>query len=153
MPAIEGSGKYNSSFRVYTFVGGDCATSPLRFWRQEASAGILGGTIPQRERGVVRGEDLVWHLLSTGRAEALRGSFDGAVKRIPEHPSGIVAALEPGDLIAYEMKGQICHVAVVVGKDPSGYVTIASHTSDRLFFPWDMGWNDSTVFWLLKVVY
>ena len=61
--------------------------------------------------------------------------------------------MEPGDLIGYETKGQISHVAVVVGKDPSGYVTIASHTSDRLFFPWDMGWNDSTVFWLIKITY
>ena len=48
---------------------------------------------------------------------------------------------------------EICHVAVVVGKDPAGYVTIASHTADRLFFPWDVGWNDTTVFWLLKIVY
>lgn len=155
VPAIEGSGKYNSSFRVYTFVGGDCANF--------ASQVLEAGGLPQGHgwhytsegsAAWVRGEDLVWHLLSTGRAKRLyAGSFDGAVKRTPEHPSGIVAALEPGDLIAYEMKGQICHVAVVVGKDPSGYVTIASHTSDRLFFPWDMGWNDSTVFWLLKVVY
>lgn len=61
--------------------------------------------------------------------------------------------LEPGDIIAYEIRGQIYHVAVVVGKDPRGYVTIASHTSDRLYFPWDLGWDQSTVFWFIKISY
>lgn len=155
VPVIEGSGKYNPDYKVYTFVGGDCAN----FASQVLQAGGLkegyGWHYTSEGSALwVRGEDLIWHLISTGRAEKIySGTFSGAVKRTPEYPYGAVSSLEPGDLIGYETKGQISHVAVVVGKDPSGYVTIASHTSDRLFFPWDMGWNDSTVFWLIKITY
>ncbi|HHY45416.1 MAG TPA: amidase domain-containing protein [Firmicutes bacterium] len=155
VPVIEGSGKYSPDYRVYTFAGGDCANF--------ASQVLLAGGLKQGygwhytsegSASWVRGEDLIWHLLSTGRAEKLySGTYAGAVKHTPEHPHGAVSLLEPGDLIGYETKGQICHVAVVVGKDPAGYVTIASHTSDRLFFPWDVGWNDNTVFWLIKITY
>jgi len=155
VPALEGSGKYNPNYRVYTFVGGDCAN----FASQVLQAGGLEQGYgwhytSEGSASWVRSEDLVWHLLSTGRAKRIyTGDFAGAVRRTPEHPAGIIGEMEPGDIIAYELKGEICHVAVVVGKDPSGYVTIASHTSDRLFFPWDMGWNDNTVFWLIKIVY
>lgn len=155
VPVINGSGKYNPDYRVYTFVGGDCAN----FASQVLHAGGLRQGYgwhytSEGSASWVRGEDLIWHLLSTGRAEKIyTGTFAGAVKRTSEYPRGAVSVLEPGDLIGYETGGQICHVAVVVGKDPSGYVTIASHTSDRLFFPWDMGWNDNTVFWLIKITY
>lgn len=153
VPAIEGSGKYNPRFRVYTFAGGDCAN----FASQVLEAGGLtqGYGWHYTSEGSpswVRGEDLVWHLLATGRGKRLySGTFAGAVKRTAEYPEGIASELEPGDLIAYECKGQISHVAVVVGKDSAGYVTVASHTADRLFFPWDLGWNDNTVFWLIKI--
>jgi hypothetical protein len=153
VPAVEGSGKYNPDYRVYTFLGGDCAN----FASQVLQAGGLKQGYgwhytSEGSASWVRGEDLIWHLLSTGRGERIyTGTFAGAVKRTPEHPSGVVATLEPGDIIGYETKGQVCHVAVVIGKDPRGYVTIASHTTDRLFFPWDMGWNDQTVFWFVKI--
>ncbi len=155
VPAVEGSGRYNPAYKVYTFAGGDCAN----FASQVLHAGGLKQGYgwhytSEGSAAWVRGEDLVWHLLSTGRAERIySGDFSGAVEPTAEYPYGAVSVLEPGDLIAYETKGQICHVAVVVGKDPAGYVTIASHTADRLFFPWDVGWNDTTVFWLLKIVY
>ncbi len=153
VPAMEGSGKYNPDYRVYTFLGGDCAN----FASQVLQAGGLKQGYgwhytSEGSAAWVRGEDLIWHLLSTGRGKRIyTGTFAGAVKRTPEHPFGVVATLEPGDIIGYETKGQVCHVAVVLGKDPRGYVTIASHTTDRLYFPWDMGWNDQTVFWFVKI--
>ncbi len=102
----------------------------------------------------------MWHLLSSGRGYRIfRGKFGEAVsasqslqgEASPELSP--VDRLELGDIIAYEIKGEIHHVAVVVGKDPRGYVTIASHTADRLYFPWDLGWSENTVFWFIKISY
>lgn len=148
-------GRYNARYRVYTYLGGDCAN----FASQVLSAGGVpqGGGWHYTGEGStawVQGESLVWHLLSSGKGQRLfRGDYQEAVKPRDGCPDGIVSLLEPGDIIAYETKGQICHVAVVVGKDPRGYVTIASHTADRLHFPWDLGWDKETVFWFIKIVY
>ncbi len=70
-----------------------------------------------------------------------------------DDPAGVAALLEPGDVIGYQTKGEICHVAVVVGADPVGYPTIVSHTADRLYFPWDLGWDKGTIFWFIKITY
>lgn len=153
--SLPDGGRYNPKFKVYTFLGGDCAN----FASQVLEAGGIdqgGGWYYAGEGSTawVQGESLVWHLLSSGKAVLLfRGSYGDAVKPRDDFPAGYIGALEPGDIIAYETGGQICHVAVVVGKDPKSYVTIASHTADRLYFPWDMGWDKTTVFWLIKVVW
>ncbi len=159
--ALPDGGRYNSKYRVYTFIGGDCANF--------ASQVLHAGGIPQGQgwhytkegrTAWVQSESLVWHLLSSGRGYRIfRGKFGEAVsasqslqgEASPELSP--VDRLELGDIIAYEIKGEIHHVAVVVGKDPRGYVTIASHTADRLYFPWDLGWSENTVFWFIKISY
>jgi len=88
---------------------------------------------------------------AAGATGLFRGKFGEAGPGT--EAESVVSQLEPGDIIAYEIKGQIYHVAVVVGKDPRGYATIASHTADRLYFPWDLGWDESTVFWFVKISY
>lgn len=150
---LPGGGKYNGKYKIYTFAGGDCAN----FVSQVLHAGgiPMGHGWHYTKEGStawVQSESLVWHLLSSGRGLRLfRGTFSEAGSGVqPESPAG---RLEPGDIIAYEKKGQVSHVAVVVGKDPRGYVTIASHTADRLYFPWDLGWDDSAVFWFIKITY
>ncbi len=151
--ALPDGGKYNPKYRIYTFAGGDCANF--------ASQVLHAGGIPkghgwhytkEGSTAWVQSESLVWHLLSSGRGYRLfRGKFGEAGPGT--EAESVVSQLEPGDIIAYEIKGQIYHVAVVVGKDPRGYVTIASHTADRLYFPWDLGWDESTVFWFVKISY
>ncbi|MGI6163795.1 MAG: amidase domain-containing protein [Bacillota bacterium] len=159
--ALPDGGRYNSKYRVYTFVGGDCANF--------ASQVLHAGGIPQGQgwhcakegsTAWVQSESLVWHLLSSGRGYRIfRGKFAEAVSasQILQGEASTamppVDRLEPGDIIAYEVKGEIHHVAVVVGRDPRGYVTIASHTADRLYFPWDLGWSESIVFWFIKISY
>lgn len=175
--ALPDGGKYNSKYRVYTFVGGDCAN----FASQVLDAGGVpqgGGWHYMKEGSTawVQSESLVWYLLSSGRGyRVFRGKFGEAVSEPVSEPSlepaekplsmptspalstspamPPVGQLEPGDIIAYEVKGEIHHVAVVAGRDPRGYVTIASHTADRLYFPWDLGWSENTVFWFIKISY
>lgn len=151
--ALPEGGKYNPKYKIYTFAGGDCAN----FASQVLHAGgiPMGGGWNYIKEGTtawVQSESLVWHLLSSGTGYRLfRGTFSEAGSGI--QPESAAGQLEPGDIIAYEKKGQLYHVAVVAGKDPRGYVTIVSHTADRLYFPWDLGWDDSTVFWFIKITY
>lgn len=151
--ALPEGGKYNPKYKIYTFTGGDCAN----FASQVLHAGgiPMGGGWHYTKEGStawVQSESLVWHLLSSGMGRRLfRGTFSEAGSGI--HPDSVASQLEPGDVIAYEIKGQLYHVAVVAGRDPRGYITIVSHTADRLYFPWDLGWDDSTVFWFIKITY
>jgi hypothetical protein len=88
----------------------------------------------------------------TGR-RVYRGTFAGALLPSPDEPRGAIGLLKPGDVIGYESGGEVAHVAVVTGVDPSGWPIIASHTADRLYVPWDLGWGSDTVFWFIHIVY
>ncbi len=162
--SLKQGGRYNLEYNVYSFPGGDCAN----FASQVLTAGGLpqeGGWRYDRRRDEgstawVRSDSLVWHLLSSGRAECtFKGRFRDLFKKRGQEkdedpPFAFTRSLlSEGDIIAYTRDGEICHVAVVVGFDPLGYPLIASHTSDRLFFPFDLGWTETTVFWFLHITY
>lgn len=158
--SLEEGGRYNLEYRVYSFPGGDCAN----FASQVLTAGGLpedGGWRYDRARDEgstswVRSESLVWHLLASGTG---RCTFRGRFSDLFEDEDGtprfarIRRLLSEGDIVAYEKGGEIVHVAVVVDFDPLGYPLVASHTADRLFFPFDLGWTDSTVMWFIHIVY
>ena len=62
--------------------------------------------------------------------------------------------LLPGDYIAYERKGKVCHISVVTGADSKGYTLVNSHNTDRYRVPWDLGWSNSNIrFRLVRVHY
>lgn len=153
--SLPGGGKYNRSYQVYSYVGGDCANF--------ASQVLLAGGLPQDYGwGYSRGgsvswtcsQDLLWYLLGSGAGRRVyRGTFAGALLPLPDEPRGAIGLLEPGDVIGYDTGNGVSHVAVVAGIDPSGWPVIASHTADRLYFPWDLGWDRDTVFWFVHIVY
>jgi len=162
--SLKQGGRYNLEYNVYSFPGGDCTN----FASQVLAAGGLpqeGGWSYDRRRDEgstawVRSDSLVWYLLSSGKAECtFKGRFrDLFQERGQNRSDGRLFAftkslLSEGDIIAYEKEGEICHLAVVVGFDTLGYPLIASHTSDRLFFPFDLGWTDTTVFWFVHITY
>jgi hypothetical protein len=148
------AGKYNPDYRLYTYLGGDCCNF--------ASQILNAGGIPQGygwyysgegSLSWVQSEAFVWFLLLSGVGQQVfRGTGDDLMRNI-QNNIYIVPLLQPGDVIAYELDGEILHVAVVAGYDPKGYITIVSHTADRLFFPWDLGWDESTVYWFIKITY
>jgi hypothetical protein len=146
------SGRYNPNYRVYTFAGGDCAN----FVSQALFAGGLTqgyGWHYQGEGSVawVRSEDLIWHLLSSGRAEKLFvGSFREAMTE--DGVLSPIKLLQIGDVIGYEKKGEIVHVAMVTKKDKYGNPLITSHTADRVNFPWDLGWGKDSLFWFVHII-
>lgn len=148
-------GRYNPAYRDYTDIGGDCTNfvsqvlhagglpmDPTWYYRRGA-----GGS-----RAWVQTNGLLDYLLGTGRARLLaRGRFADVVRGSQRFPKGAIDRLEPGDLIAYEEKGRVVHFAAVTGRDFRGYLVVNSHTADRNAVPWDVGWDQATVFWLLKV--
>lgn len=153
--SLPGGGKYNRSYQVYSYVGGDCANF--------VSQVLAAGGLPQDygwaySRGGSASwtcsQDLIWHLIGSGTGRRVYwGTFAGALLPLPGEPRGAIGLLQPGDVIGYEISGEVAHVAVVAGFDPSGWPVIASHTADRLYSPWDLGWDRDTVFCFIHIVY
>lgn len=148
-------GAYNRRYRDYTDIGGDCTN----FTSQVLHAGGLpmdsvwyyrsgsGGS-----RAWVQTSALVRYLLATGQAKLVaRGTFAEVMKPRDGFPDGALAALKPGDIVGYQEEGRIVHLATVTGRDFRGYVLVNSHTADRNLVPWDVGWDQGTVFWLLQI--
>ncbi len=160
--ALSTNHRYNPAYRDYTPVGGDCTN-----FISQALADREGGRLPrdytwnyvQSKTGIGAGSG-VWvqasalanHLLYSGHARLIgRGTFGDLVQATANHPFGAIRELGEGDVIAYEEKGRIEHLAVVVGRDSRGYLLVNSHTADRYRVPWDLGWDKKTVFWLLRI--
>ena len=86
---------------------------------------------------------LIW----SGRANVIaQGTYNEVYKAAYE--------LMPGDVIGYIKKGRVDHMVLVTGADSRGYTLINSHSTDRYHVPWDLGWNEPGVkFILLRVNY
>jgi hypothetical protein len=154
--------KYNSAYKNYTGLGGDCTNFTSQVLG-DSEAGNLPMTYTWRYApyGLAAGATTAWaqassllsFLLSSGRAERLaRGTYTDLIAVSEAYPSGAIAALNSGDLIAYEKSGKIVHFAVVVGADSGLYLLVNSHTADRYHVPWDLGWDSGAIFWLLRIV-
>lgn len=134
--------RYNSRYRDFSGEGGNCAN----FASQVLRAG--GGL---HISPAIRSDHLIHNLLSSGRGRvAFRGRFADSWRkglqkgRFPE-------VLQKGDLVFYQLKGRMEHVAVVTALDSRGYPMVNSHTADRYHVPFDLGWDRSTIFWMVRI--
>ena len=154
--------KYNPSYKNFTGLGGDCTNFASQILGDE-QAGNLPMTYTWRyvPYGPTAGATRAWaqasgllnYLLSSGRAKTLaRATYANLITPSETYPVGAIGALNRGDLIVYEDKGRIVHFAVVVSQDSGSYLVVNSHTADRYHVPWDLGWDRSTIFWLIKIV-
>jgi hypothetical protein len=137
---------YNSRYRSYRNLGGDCANfasqvlteggklKPDWVWRHDNEGSACW----------VNAQSFAKYLVGSGRATlAARGTY--------AQVEPALGKLKPGDVIAYQRKGTITHVSVVTGTDSAGVPLVAAHTADRFRNPWDLGWDKETVFWLLHL--
>ncbi|MFZ5925150.1 MAG: amidase domain-containing protein [Bacillota bacterium] len=155
--------EYNSKYKDFTGLGGDCTNFVSQVLGDAAGGGLLmDWTWRYTYKGIGAGASRAWaqagalagYLIASGRAIRMaRGTYADVVTPSERYPHGAIGALDLGDLIAYEEKGRLVHFAVVTGTDSHGYVVVNSHTADRYHVPWDIGWDRTTVFWLLKIVY
>jgi len=150
--------RYNPKYKDYTGLGGDCTN----FASQAIGDPEEGGGLPMTKqwrtvsaRGSeawIRTDSFKDFLLYSGYAQLIsKGTFQDIVKLTNEHPFGAIGELEPGDLIAYELKGDVDHFSIIVGFDDNGYPLVNSHTTDRYRVPFDLGWDKSTKYWLIHV--
>nr|WP_181950093.1 amidase domain-containing protein [Moorella glycerini] len=154
-----GDGRYNQAYRDFTGLGGDCTNFVSQVLSDKNAGALPRDWVWNYHNGEgsqtwAQAEALVHYLLDSGLAvRIMRGNFEEVTRTQTTYPQGAVNALQPGDIIAYEEKGEISHVSVVVGRDSAGYLLVNSHTADRARVPWDMGWDRRTIYWLLQVVY
>lgn len=137
---------YNQRYRSYRNLGGDCAN----FASQVLTEG--GGLKPDWAWRYDKAGSTCWvnaqaftrYLANSGRATILaRGTY--------QKVEPALSKLKPGDIVAYQRKGGITHVSVVTGVDAGGVPIVAAHTADRFRNPWDLGWDKTTIFWLLHL--
>ncbi|MGE5592728.1 MAG: amidase domain-containing protein [Betaproteobacteria bacterium] len=152
---------YNPLYLDYTDMGGDCTNFVSQVLGDSKAGGIPHDSAWYYDYTSSKGGSRAWvetdalaaHLTESGMARLLaRGSFRDVQAPTQRFPRGALALLEPGDIIAYEEKGEIQHFAVITARDPSGYPLVNTHTADRYHVPWDLGWDKNTVFWLFKIV-
>ncbi|MGG1660080.1 amidase domain-containing protein [Brevibacillus sp. NRS-1366] len=151
--------RYNKKYLDYTFKGGDCTnfTSQVLGDREE------GGGLPMRPDwhykysqggnvSWVRTDSLKNFLIRSGYGTLIaRGTYDQVAKPTKKFPNTALAELKPGDVIGYEMGGDIDHFSVVTARDIRGYTLVNSHTADRYHVPWDLGWDKNTKFLLFRI--
>lgn len=150
--------KYNPRYRDYTGQGGDCTNFSSQMLGDPEEGGGLRMTPSwyYRKSGSeawVRTDSFKNFILRRGYGRlVIRGKYEMVAKANSRFPAGPFSQMKPGDLIGYELKGgDVDHFSILVGFDPKGYPLVNSHTADRYHVPWDLGWDQTTVFWLIHL--
>lgn len=148
---------YNSKYKDYTGIGGDCTN-----FISQVLGDAEGGGIPfskewycnysnsdnnQGSIAWVNANRLKKYLLSSGRGTIVKyGNYNELAAPSPRNPLGDIGKLKLGDLICYEKdNGTVDHFAIITGYDSNGYTLVNSHTTDRNHVPWDLGWGDNRI--------
>ncbi|MEJ8544634.1 amidase domain-containing protein [Brevibacillus borstelensis] len=153
------SQRYNQKYIDYTYQGGDCTNFTSQVLGDKEEGGGLpmkhgwrykynqGGTVAW-----VRTDSFKNFLIHSGYGTLIaRGAYDEVAKPTKKFPQSALALLQPGDVIGYEMNGDVDHFSVVTARDIKRYVLVNSHTADRYHVPWDLGWDKNTKFLLFRI--
>jgi hypothetical protein len=167
--AAWGSGnafKYNKIYQDFNGIGGDCTNyiSQVLGDKKEGGGLPLGGGWhcayskygkAEGSKAWVNADGLKGYLIYSGRGSVIKkGTFKDLSLTSDVNIEPAINKLQLGDLIAYEKKGDIDHVAVITGRDSRGYALVNSHTADRYHVPWDLGWGDKWIkFHLMHINY
>ncbi|WP_113919219.1 amidase domain-containing protein [Alkalibaculum bacchi] len=139
---------YNKDYRNYNPVGGDCANFASQILHE---GGFKKNSLWNYHKGGslawIKAQNLTNYFLNSGRGSRIAvGNYENVYQSAYK--------LQPGDIVAYEEKGKICHVSIVSGYDSKGYPLVNCHNVDRYRVPWDIGWNRSGItFWFIRVHY
>ncbi len=149
--------RYNKKYLDYTHLGGDCTNFASQVLGDEKEGGGLKMIMGWHYRSSgsqtwVRTDSFKDFVLNSGYGRLVaKGYFTDVVKPTEKYPSGAIATLKPGDLIAYEMDGDVDHFSILVGFDDHGYPLVNSHTADRYHVPFDLGWDKNTKYILIHI--
>ena len=140
---------YNKEYPNFFGRGGDCSNYVSQALH-ESGFKRAGGWNYEKDAAShswCNASGLKSYLVWSGRANVIaQGTFNEVYKAAYE--------LMPGDVIGYVKMGRIDHMVIVTGTDSKGYPLINSHSTDRYHVPWDLGWNEPGIkFILLRVNY
>ncbi|QYF82148.1 amidase domain-containing protein [Brevibacterium sp. PAMC21349] len=150
---------YNPKYKDYFPLGGDCTNFASQVLGDPDEAGALpmnqGWHYTNRNvsKSWVHTDSFYEYLIKSDYGKEIGGGFYDDIASESVGRQSLISSLQPGDLIAYEEKGDIVHFSIVVGKDNQGYQLVNSHTADRYHVPWDLGWDVSTRFHLIQIHY
>jgi hypothetical protein len=150
--------RYNPKYRDYTGLGGDCTN----FTSQVIGDPTEGGGLPMTgawryyygsaSQTWVQTDSFKNFILYSGYGRLIaKGTFSEVVKPTSRFANGAISQLKPGDLIGYEMNGDVDHFCIVTGYDVNGYPLVNSHTGDRFHVPFDLGWDKYTKYLLIHI--
>ncbi len=141
--------KYNSKYKNYNHLGGDCANFASQILHEGGGFKKTYTWNYQKDgtKAWVNAQAFKDYMVNSGRASVIaKGTYEQVYK--------LSYKLLPGDFIAYEKKGKIKHISVVTGADSKGYSLVNCHNTDRYKVPWDLGWSNKNIrFWLVRVHY
>lgn len=141
--------QYNKDYKNYNSLGGDCANfvSQILYEGAKFRKTSIWSYDKDGSRAWLKAQGLKDFLLNSGRGSLIAyGSYNKVLKASYE--------LLPGDVIAYEKKGEVTHVSLVSGADSRGYTLVNCHNTDRYRVPWDLGWsNEGIRYYLIRVHY
>lgn len=141
--------KYNSKYKDYNHLGGDCANFASQVLHEGGGFKKTGAWNYQKDgtKAWVNAQAFKDYIIYSGRGSVIaKGSYEQVYK--------LSYKLLPGDFVAYEKKGKVTHISVVTGVDSKGYSLVNCHNTDRYRVPWDLGWSDRNIrFWLVRVHY
>ncbi|HYF80813.1 MAG TPA: amidase domain-containing protein [Symbiobacteriaceae bacterium] len=136
--------RYNAKYRNYTGDGGDCSNFLSQILRE-------GGRL-RIPPGLIRVSNMTGYLQGSGQAWVVaRAPFHKMWKQAAQKPRGFLDMVGPGDVVAFQLKGKMEHIAIITGFDSHGYPMVNSHTADRYRAPFDLGWDRKTVYWFLRM--
>ncbi|MGE5494260.1 MAG: amidase domain-containing protein [Burkholderiales bacterium] len=140
---------YNPDYPNYNGRGGDCSNYISQALHEGGFKTGGGWTYSGNSgsRAWCNASGLANYLIWSGRGyQLIKGTYNKVYKEAYK--------LIPGDVIAYQEKGKVVHNAIVTAADSKGYPLVNTHTTDRYHVPWDLGWNDSDIkFILIKMNY
>ena len=133
--------KYNKDYKDFNPEGGDCANFASQIlhegggFKKNNTWAYSNGSA---SKAWVNAQGFKNYMINSGRGCCIaKGSYEETYKASFN--------LRPGDIVAYEKKGRICHVSTVTGLDSKGYPLVTCHNSDRLLVPYDLGWSNSNI--------
>ncbi len=142
--------KYNTAYKNFNPDGGDCANFASQILHEGGGFqknGTWSYSKGSGSKAWVNAQGFKNYMINSGRAGCIaKGSYENTYKQS--------FSLRPGDIVAYEKKGRICHVSTVTGLDSKGYPLVTCHNSDRMLVPYDLGWSNSNItFHFIDVYY
>ncbi len=151
-------GRYNPRYDDFNGEGGDCTNFVSQSLRaaglRQSDAWAWDAAKGDGTRAWSNADGLVDYLLESGRGSLVaRGTYAGLTRPRPDGAPAPITQIGPGDIIGYRERGRVVHLGLVVGRSSTGYVLVDTHTADRYHVPWDIGWDRSARFLLIKLHY